>query len=201
MRVHRILAAALCVAALPPAASADICPTGADLATGITIFGAPNEMRTTYTSLPDGLRSSTTLNPRSNRPPLVLEVAHALALVRSSDGKGATYERSLDALDSLDALGAWSSAVTVIRPNGDVLTGEATYTFLGHDRAAMGPCGYVIWRVLVENDLSNDETGLQTYSKIEKLYAPDLGLVLTQIYIREDGTRVEVPYRTQITAE
>ena len=150
MIIRRIIAAALGAAAPPLAASADSCPTQADLETGsqlINAYGTHTLMR----PLPGETPLTVVFTPHDTQyPPSTSVFQHALVPpAQPSDSGGLDFEfATSDAgINALDETGTWSSNVVALMDGDPIRTGTLTLTFLEHRAAQIGACAYDVWAV------------------------------------------------------
>lgn len=203
MMMHRIIAAALVAAATPLAASAETCPTSSDLTKGITLVRFDPYL--SWYAKREGASQPIVIEALNPGLGLIgtyrMIFEHGLVPIQKTARLPASidYDRDTSELVQLPALGEWSAIATSISMN---LYGPAavetsqTLRFLEHDVLEVGGCPYDIWRV--HHTTSWQSFGSRT---LEKLYAPELGLVIGQSNIDGAGGAINTLVFDQITAE
>ncbi|MBT8412670.1 MAG: hypothetical protein KJP02_12870 [Octadecabacter sp.] len=199
MRIQQILAAALVAAATPLAASADSCPTGADVDNGVRLTRLDPFFSVVFSNTASGLAEARVMQHGGTREAVDTVYSHALAVTSRSTPNGPlaiTYDADPAALDELPALRRWDSAVTVTLNDAPFTTGSYTATVTGFGQATIGVCNYDVWRV---RDLLRLDNG--AVLAFEKSYAPALGLVVGSIQLDQQDQPAGSVFFDEITAE
>ncbi|MBU2994439.1 hypothetical protein Q4555_06295 [Octadecabacter sp. 1_MG-2023] len=189
---------ALALIASSTGAVAQDCPTAADLDAGKTITLSstiePVFMENRIT--PRGLAITSVRQFSGQNIRIELFFEHPLALPHSGSGARTEYETSLDELDNLATLRTWSSEVTVFEGAEEIgrITQTLDLTALGS--ATLSGCEYTIWRI---DESISDEDGQTRFG--QKVYAPDLGLMIAEYGLNENGNRIGGLSFDQIAAE
>ena len=192
------LALALC--ALATGAAAEGCPTAADLAGGIRLEQASGQMTIVTRREGDELRVDSDIRfDGGGGQQTVAYYEHPLAMTHrtdSRDGPLAEYSRDPAELNDILSLREWSSDFRFLR-NGMVQSlGTHTVRLTGLGDARFGDCSYTVWRVSSEIAFS-DGTAFAS----ERIFAPDLGIVVGETFYGTSGRVVNVLTFDQITAE
>lgn len=101
---------------------------------------------------------------------------HPLAVAQRQDNKFVLtfkYGRNTRSLQRLDRDKVWTSPVTLLQGTKVIDKGTVTSRFRGKGTLKVGGCSYAVWSVLEEVKLGKIPT-----SAGEKIYAPELGVVL-----------------------
>lgn len=197
--IRRIIAAALVAAAPPLAASADICPTGADVDGGVRLTRLDPFFSVVFTKTENGLAEARVMQRGAAREAVDTLYSHALAVTSRSTPNGQlaiAYTADPAALDALPAIRQWDSAVTVTLDDAPFATGNYTATVTGFGQATIGTCSYDVWRVRDQLSLDNG-----TVLGFEKSYAPALGLVVGSVRLNRQGQPDSAVFFDEITAE
>ncbi|MEO1775141.1 MAG: hypothetical protein AAFS07_09340 [Pseudomonadota bacterium] len=174
------------------------CPSGADLATGITLSRSAPAYETYY-ERSDGRLTEVR---RATRGDQTLEVTqrfqHHLAPWVTEQPGGSLefrYDGEVSELNNLKASRQWTSSLTVLQNGEPLTTGQRTVSMIDEGQMAVGGCLYRIWEVgTTTRLLTGAVVGYRQY------YSPTLGLVLRSIQLDARGEAVrEVRYDT-ITA-
>lgn len=199
MRVRSILAAALVAAAAPLAASADICPTNADLDEGVRLTRAEPFFSVVQTRTPDGLAEAR-VTERDGTP---LETEsyydHPITVIRRIGPNGTLeldYENDPQQINQIDETFEWSSGVVLLADGDLVNAGSVTVAYLGTGDATIGDCTYTVWRLQDTMTLNGSPPMM-----FEKAYAPALGLVVSSIRLNPDGSPMNAVFFDEIAAE
>ena len=179
------LAAFLAFAATPGFAT---CPTGDDLAAGITLAqNTPFFMRSDFKATADGFIERRVINRGGQPQGATALYRHGLALVREHSASGQveiTYDDPLAPLDRLPETGSVSISGVALGADGDApVTLDITYLRPG--RRTLADCHYDVWEV--NSRLSGADGTRGTTFRLD--YAPGLGLVLAASAIAADGTQ------------
>ena len=199
MRILRILAAALAAAATPLAASADTCPTRADVDNGVRLTRLDPFFSVVFTNTSDGLAEARVIQRGGAREVAGTVYSHALAVTSRSTPNGPltiAYDADPASLDDLPAIRTWNSTVTLTLDDAPFAQGSYTATVTGFGEATIGACSYDVWRV--RDLLSLDNGAILAF---EKSYAPALGLVIGSIQLDQQDQPAGSVFFDEITAE
>lgn len=197
--IARTLAAALVAAATPLAASADSCPTNADVANGVRLTRFDPFFSIVQTQTPDGLAEARVTNRGGQTEAVSSLYEHPLAVIRRIGANGTLelrYGADTMILDTLPAIREWSTTVSLVSQGETINTGDYTVQVIGFGEAQIGECAYDVWRI-------HDSLTLLGSAplRFEKSYAPDLGLVLSSIRLDAQGAPMSGVFFDEIVAE
>lgn len=190
---------AACLVFLAGGATAQGCPTAADLEDGVRLTRIEPFFSIVMTKTPDGLAEARVMQQNGQPEAVSSTYAHPLTVsgrIASNSNLTVTYQNDTAALQALPALREWSTEVELFSQGASIGTGTYSVSLTGFGEARIDECSYAVWRV-------RDEMVLDGRAPIifEKSYAPDLGLIVGSIQIGPDGTPTGSVFFDEITAE
>ena len=112
---------------------------------------------------------------------------HPLAVAQRQDSKSVLtfkYGRNTKSLQRLDRDKVWTSPVSLLNGTETIDKGTVTSRFRGKGTLKVGGCSYAVWSVIEEVKLTKLPT-----STGERIYAPELGVVLNYYRLGSDGKK------------
>ena len=198
--MRNVIAAAFVAAALPLAASAETCPTKADVAGGVRLTRIDPFFSIVQTKTPDGLAEARVTVRNGQKDATSSVYKHPLTVIRRIGANGTLelrYGADTMILDTLPAIRKWSTTVDLVSNGETINHGNYSVQILGFGEALIGACSYDVWRIQDSLTLEGPASPL----RFEKSYAPDLGLVLSSIRLDAQGVPLSGVFFDEIVAE
>lgn len=188
---------------LPQAASAQSCPTRADAdadGDGVRLTRSAPFMTILLTNRGDTHIEERRTKRGGKTDRVRSTYLHPLAVAQRQDSRSVLtlkYSRNTKRLQELDRNKVWRSRVEVLNGRETFSKGTVTMRLRGTGTHTVGRCTYKVWSVIEAYEMSDRPVSMR-----EKIYAPELGIVLTSYKLGRDGkTRLNGFFPDRISAE